>query len=228
MTAQQFNRTKAEQYDAVAALAVFSYDQVFTMAAAQLYHRVPESGSVLVVGCGTGNELITFASAVPQWRLTGVDPSEEMLTLAKQKRIAGGFDDRIHLEQGFVHTLSQEILYDAATLIFTLRFVAADNEKAALFRQIAQRLRTGAPLLIIEQYGNAEEKEFQDNLRAWKQFMVFRGLQPNAADAILAQAMEKSLITEQQLQALLSEAGFSSLRRFYNAFIHGGWIVQKQ
>ena len=40
---------------------------------------------MLVVGAGTGMELLTLAEQYPHWRLTGVDPSAEMLTLAHER-----------------------------------------------------------------------------------------------------------------------------------------------
>ena len=38
-----------------------------------------EYANGLVVGCGSGMELSTFGKLMPNWRITGVDPSEAMI-----------------------------------------------------------------------------------------------------------------------------------------------------
>ena len=53
------------------------------MSALLLAERVPEDGHVLVLGAGGGLELKAFAESQPHWRFTGVDPSPEMLELAR-------------------------------------------------------------------------------------------------------------------------------------------------
>lgn len=60
---------------------------------------VPQGGTVLEVGCGTGRNLIAVAKRYPTATLFGLDISEEMLTTARAKVAAVGFADRITLKQ---------------------------------------------------------------------------------------------------------------------------------
>lgn len=53
------------------------------MAELLLAERVPAHGRVLVVGAGGGLELKRFAASHEGWRFVGVDPSREMLALAR-------------------------------------------------------------------------------------------------------------------------------------------------
>jgi len=53
------------------------------MTALLLAESVPAEGTVLVLGAGGGLELKVFADAQPGWRFIGVDPSAEMLDLAR-------------------------------------------------------------------------------------------------------------------------------------------------
>ena len=41
--------------------------------------------NLLVVGCGTGNEIERFVQASEQWKITGIDPSPEMIKQASEK-----------------------------------------------------------------------------------------------------------------------------------------------
>ena len=58
--------------------------------------------------------------------------------------------------------------------------------------------------------------------------MKFSGSPTELVNKISQQAGEKSFINEQELQELLSEAGFEKINRFYNSLIHGGWIARKK
>lgn len=40
--------------------------------------------SILVVGCGTGAEILRFVQSSPNWKITGIDPSPDMIFQAKQ------------------------------------------------------------------------------------------------------------------------------------------------
>jgi S-adenosylmethionine-diacylgycerolhomoserine-N-methlytransferase len=60
---------------------------------------VPQGGTVLEVGCGTGRNLIAVAKRYPTATLFGLDISEEMLTTARAKVTAAGLSDRIILKQ---------------------------------------------------------------------------------------------------------------------------------
>jgi len=223
-----FDPKKVAHYDDLARKAVFGYDQLFTMALSLLVERQNESANVLIVGCGTGMELTTFGNLMPNWRLTGVDPSEEMIIISKAKIDNHGLNNRVVLHNGYVEGLPEEEKYDAATLIFVLRFIPDDRKKLSLFQDIAKRLRPGAKLILIDQYGDPSIEDFQDMSKAWRKFMKLVGVPSELVMKIAIQAIEQSFFTESEIQKLLSEAGFERANRFYNSFMHGGWIVQKK
>ncbi|MEO8231781.1 MAG: class I SAM-dependent methyltransferase [Ignavibacteriota bacterium] len=118
-----FNSKNAAAYEELARKAVFGYDQLFTMVLSLLTKDNAESANILVVGCGTGMELKTFGTLMPNWRITGVDPSEEMIKMSKAKVDEYQLNNRVSLHQGFVDGLPEEDNYDFATLIFVLRFI---------------------------------------------------------------------------------------------------------
>ena len=53
-----------------------------------------QGSSVLVAGCGTGAELLESRAQRPDWQLTAMDPSAEMLAVAKG-RVGGHFRHRM-------------------------------------------------------------------------------------------------------------------------------------
>src|SRR5690606_25690382 len=63
-----------------------------------LAERVPDEGRVLVLGAGGGLELKALADAHSGWTFDGVDPSADMLALARE--VAGVQASRITLHEG--------------------------------------------------------------------------------------------------------------------------------
>ncbi|MCZ9687220.1 class I SAM-dependent methyltransferase [Pseudomonas aeruginosa] len=53
------------------------------MAGVLLAERAPADADILVLGAGGGPELKAFTEMQPGWRIYGVDPSAEMLDLAR-------------------------------------------------------------------------------------------------------------------------------------------------
>lgn len=222
-----FDSKKALHYEEYAQKAVFGYEQLFTMALSLVSSKGQEAANVLVVGSGTGMELITFGRLMPNWQLTGVDPSIEMINISRSKIENHELSNRVTLHHGFVEELPEEEKYDSATLIFVMRFISEDAEKLSLLKDIARRLKPEAKLIIVDQYGDPRQEHFQTMAKAWRNFMKFGGLPCEIAINIAVQAFEYSFFTESEIQKLLSEAGFEKPNRFYNSFMHGGWVAKK-
>jgi S-adenosylmethionine-diacylgycerolhomoserine-N-methlytransferase len=62
--------------------------------------QVPDRGSVLEIGCGTGRNLVAAARAYPNAQLYGLDISEEMLRTARGSIARAKLEHRIRLAQG--------------------------------------------------------------------------------------------------------------------------------
>ncbi len=114
------------------------------MAMVLLAEHAPEAANILVVGAGGGLELKAFAEAQQDWRFVGVDPSLEMLDLAR--RTLGPLQQRVELHRGYIDTAPTGP-YDGATCLLTLHFLERDERLRAL-QEIRQRLKPGAPLIV--------------------------------------------------------------------------------
>lgn len=182
-----------------------------------------DNKDLLVVGCGTGNEIVQFAKADQDWKITGVDPSPEMINQAKE-RLAK--HENIELIEGLVSDLSQDRKYGAVTLLLILHFLEDNGEKLNLLRQIAQRLKTEAPLVMLGITG--DQKQMKTNLKVLKQLL------PNNLDKDLLQnrlqRIENDLhyVPEERLMELCQEAGFERPIRFFQTSIYMGWITWKK
>jgi SAM-dependent methyltransferase len=98
------------------------YEIILTLAYAFLRAlRKPEL-DILVVGAGGGAEIERFLPDNPGWRLSGVDPSQDMLDLAAAKadRLVR---DRVKLIRGTVDDAPGAQRFDAATCLYVLHFL---------------------------------------------------------------------------------------------------------
>jgi tRNA (cmo5U34)-methyltransferase len=185
--------------------------------------RETENKDLLVVGCGTGNEIERFVHAAEQWKITGIDPSPEMINQAVQK--LSNFD-KVNLIEGLVSDLDKSHRYGAATLLLVLHFMDDNGTKFSLLKNIAERLEIGAPLILLDITGN--RKQIKENLE------VLRLLLPNNLDKegiknrLNRIENELHAVSEERLRELLGEAGFEAPLRFFQTSIYMGWMTRRK
>ncbi len=210
------------------------YDSLLPMVRILLAERVPVDGRVLVVGAGGGLELQDMALAHPGWRLDGVDPSQPMLDLAAHRLQSAGVagDRRVALHHGYVHSAPAGP-FDGATCLLTFHFVPRE-ERVAMATEIRRRLKPGAPFVAVHlsvangesaaDDGGAGERDLW--LSRYAAFQVASGVAPeHAARARDKVAAELAVLTPQEDEAILHEAGFGDVRMFYMGFAFRGWVA---
>lgn len=224
-----FEGDRATQYDDNIPTWVPNYRFIQQSIPAILKSYLSEEAdhSILVAGCGTGQEIAEIKQQVSQWKITGIDPSPQMIRLAQMKLAWQQNDPLLKLKTGVVRDLPVEPQFDAATLMLVLQFIPDHEDgKLSLLRNIAQRLRAGAPLIISDIYA---PDDFQQQLAYFKQYMMAKGLSAQMVDDGLLHVQEDThRLSPERLSELLEEAGFHSPRMFCKAFYYGGWIAEKR
>lgn len=192
------------------------------MASVLLAERVPSDGRVLVLGAGGGMELKAFAEAHPQWRLTGVDPSPEMLGLAT--RTLGSLAPRVELVNGYIESLP-EAEFDGATCLLTLHFLPFE-ERLRTLRELNRRLKPGAPLVLAHHSVPDEPDEKLGWYRRWAAFASANGMPEDSAHSRATTIARKlpTLSPEAEVD-LLQKAGFDQPSLFYAALTFRGWVA---
>ena len=210
------------------------YDSLLRMSRILLAERVPDHGRVLVVGAGGGLELEDMALAHPGWRFDGVDPSQPMLDLAAQRlQSAGVSGDRVALHHGYVQS-AQAGPFDGATCLLTLHFVPRED-RVPMLVEIRRRLKPGAPLVVAHLSvadgdegpgGESGAGERDLWLSRYAAFQVASGVAPeHAARARDKVAAELAVLTPEEDETVLREAGFSDVQMFYMGFAFRGWVA---
>jgi tRNA (cmo5U34)-methyltransferase len=223
-----FDRTRSSLYDRKIRASIPGYEALHAMVGDFLGAALPETARVLVVGAGTGMELLNLGAAHPGWRFTATDLSSDMLAIGRANVEAAGLADRVTFHLGPVHELPDGPAHDAATSILISHFVKPHEERERFFRSIASRLRPGAPLVTADIVGERGDPAFAHFWEVWKNHYGAAGIPaPEVEEDFARSAATVAFIPEQALTALLVASGFTDVRRFFQAFLFGGWVARK-
>lgn len=189
------------------------------MAMLLLAEAAPTAAHVLVVGAGGGMEIVSLAAAQPGWRFTGVDPSAAMLDLARQA--VAPVADRVRLVTGLVDQVGAGP-FDGATCLLMLHFLDR-GERLRTLREIHRRLKPGARLVVAH-----HAPPGGDTGRWMARSLAFGAGAPvdrtgtAAAGQLLTQRLP--LLTPQEEEELLRDAGFVDVELFHAALSFRGWV----
>jgi tRNA (cmo5U34)-methyltransferase len=183
-----------------------------------LAERVPSHGRVLVLGAGGGLELKALADDHPGWTFDGVDPSVDMLRIAEQ--IAGPHIARIRLHQGYIDA-APEGPFDGALSLLTFHFIPRDQRLATL-RELHRRLTPGGPFVVA----HISLPQAEPERSIWiNRHVAFGGTDPASVErARQAIATRLSILSPEEDEAMLGEAGFSDVGLFYAGLSFRGWV----
>ena len=139
----------APEYDHLNHLMSLGIDRSWRRRALKQIVEPTRPQQILDLACGTGDfSLAIAAKAHPDTTVTGVDLSEGMLAVMRQKVAAAGLQDRIRAEQGDAEQLRfADGTFDRVTIAFGIRNF--EHREAAL-REILHVLKPGGRLVILE------------------------------------------------------------------------------
>lgn len=194
------------------------------MAGVLLAEHAPADARILVLGAGGGLELKVFAEMQPGWHFDGVDPSAEMLNLARTT--LGKMAPRARLHEGYIDSAPMGP-FDGATCLLTLHFLQRD-ERLHTLKQIRMRLKPGASLVIAHHSFSSEDPARDRWLKRSAAFAAASGVPVAQAEGSIAAIKERlPVLSPQQDADLLREAGFTDIDLFYCAFTFKGWVARR-
>ncbi len=186
-----------------------------------LSERASENANVLVLGAGGGLELKAFAEARPDWSFVGVDPSRPMIDLALD--VLGPLGSRVQWVNGYVDDAPSG-LFDGATCLLTLHFLSVE-ERLHVLQALRLRLKPDAPLVVAHHgrvpAGNAE-------LWLARSIAFAAGTMPESeqvAASVSEMAKSLTLLSADEEEAILREAGFCDPAMFYAGLSFRGWVA---
>lgn len=226
----------AASYDLVVQQLIPGYASLARLAVALLaISPLAEAAgaSVLVAGCGTGAELVEARAQRPDWRLTALDPSEEMLEAARQRLEASSADQAgaaaaaIDWRCSTLERLPTVGGFDGALSVLVLQSLADDGSKLRFLTALAGQLQPGAQLVLVDLM-QADRSPLQPQVEAaWLAFQRASGVAaPAEALASLSQGLHP--IGLARLTALVNAAGFSDPAPVFKALDFEGFLLQRR
>lgn len=224
----KFNTELATEYEKGIRRTLPTYDAMLRLTQTFFQATLPDQANFIVVGAGSGNEILQLAEQKPEWSFVGIDPAAAMLHFATER--LNTLPNNITLLHGtLLETELPESLFDAASCILVLHFIKSYEEKLATLKVIAQHLKPGAPFVLVSKYGQLGSSETELQFDLWRAYWLQHTKLTVEQVADMEQSIRSlSFLREEDILTLLQEAGFTQPSRFFATTLFGGWVCHKQ
>ena len=216
----------AAQYQRLAMASIPGREGLYRLCAAHL-SGLPEGARILVVGCGTGEELITLAGALPHAIFDALDPSESMMAICSRRVAEADLSERVTLHALTLDDFTSPPVFDAATSILVSQHIESDALAQAFFDRIAACLKPGGLLYSADLHiGAGQDRESVFGL--WHRNLVVAGIEPTMADGMV-QKVRSDMHTREEasITGFLERAGFERILMPFRSLMYGTWAASR-
>ncbi len=201
----------ATDYDTRVPRLVPGYDLAQHLAASLAATLIAADSTILVAGCGTGNELMLLSQTCPCWNFVAIDPSAGMLAKARAKAEEAGIANRVTFQCATLETAPVDHFGGAVSFLVT-HFLADDGAKLRHLRALAARLDPNAPAFFFDFGATALPQD------AYAHWMRSGGANEEAVEAVRARIENDwHPVSGQRFETLLEQAGFQRIGCFFSA-----------
>jgi tRNA (cmo5U34)-methyltransferase len=193
-----------------------------------LFAELPADAKILCVGVGTGDELLYLASQNPGWQFTAVEPSGPMLDVCRQRAEKEAVASRCHFHEGYLSSLPNSDLHDAATCFLVSQFILDESERTKFFMEIAARLKPSGLLASADLASDVESAEYEVLLHAWMNMMSASDIAPEAIDRMRkAYANDVGVLAPAKIGSIIESGGFELPVQFFQAGLIHAWLSKR-
>lgn len=218
-----FENERASNYDEFIKKWILNYSFVLEVLPEIIDIKQPDAKKILVVGSGTGNEIQSLVSHPNHsWKITGIDPSPDMLKQAKEKFKK---NTQVELFQTVVSQFETSQKFDVATLSLVLHFMPDDGTKKQLLKDISQKIKKGGTFILFDIFGVSAG--YTLNLKILEKQLSKVIDSDFVRERIVTMPERIYPISESRITELFMDVGFSQPQRFFQSSIYGAWISQK-
>lgn len=177
----------------------------------------------LDTGCGTGTLAAQTLEMIPNVRFTLCDPSEKMLTLAKDKLK----DYKVIFLNKPSDKLDFDNEFDVVTAIQSHHYYNEEERELAV-NNCYRALKSGGVFVTFESIRMATDESDAIALKRWIRFLEEHGNSPEDVQMhIKRRGVEVFPITIEKHIELLKKSGFSSVNLLWSSYLQAGfWAIK--
>ena len=216
----------AENYTQLADAGIPGREGLYRICKAILT-ELPQGSKILVVGCGTGDDLIPLAKALPTSSFIAIDSAESMLDFCQERIKSEGLLERVTLHAKSLDSFQSTDSFDAATAILVSQHLAEDSEASEFFCQIARLLKPGGCLYSADLH-IAAGQDRERLLDLWRTQALMSGIEVNLVESLLLRfSSDLRPREESTILNFLHSAGFVNVLKPFSSLIYGAWVSQR-
>ena len=216
----------AENYERLAKAGIPGREGLLRVCQAA-FLSLPADAKILIVGCGTGVELVRLAKALHNASFVAVDPAQPMLDFCAQRLKSEGIMQRVRLHSGLLESLPATTPFDAATAILVSQHIVEDEAAKVFFQNITKRLKPQGYLYSADLHiGIGQNREQMIDL--WQKQALMAVIEAPIIENLLTQFdVEFRVRDETTLKTLFHTAGLISTIKPFSSHLYGAWLSRK-
>ena len=229
MTDLDFDGDYGLQYQTTIRDSIPGYDVLHEIAIASVNNRAQEIRSVLVVGPGPGEKLISLLNAAPKAGFTVLEPSKQMMQSCKQFITQYSMSDRCNLKQLSLEEAIDGPLnhsqFDLVVCHNVLHLFSEQQQISMLQKLLSVIAKPGA--LLLSGFSEPNDQEALGQLlRIGRQRLINRGVSQDKADSLLATRNTSVFsMNPENISTSLRDLGFHKPLQLYQGLFAKLWLI---
>lgn len=212
----RFEGTAAVEYDDRIEKLVPGYQLLHQATASLMAAHYPGKSTVLVIGAGTGSEILTLSRINPSWNFLAVDLSQDMLDIASVRFHDAGISHRVSCFCGNLSEL-RRVKFDAAICLLVMHFIKGIKGKQEFLTDITLRLKHQGHLFVADYMKFNEE---QVNV-AQANMSLLQGMPEDSVQQMQDRiASDFDVLSANQLYQLARQVGFSRPKTYFQSLCY--------
>jgi tRNA (cmo5U34)-methyltransferase len=172
--------------------------------------------------------LLYLAQAFPHWQFTAVDPAIPMLDICRQRAEETGIASRCTFHAGYVDSLPESDLFDAATALFVSHFIMEPEQRRNFFHQIARRLHPQGYLINADVVYDLSSPTYPSILNVWLGIMKSAGIPDDELDKMRdAYGRIVAVLPPSEVASMITAGGFDSPVLFFQNLLMHAWYAKR-
>lgn len=189
---------------------------------------LPGEAHILVIGAGTGQDILRICSQNSLWRVAGFESSEQLREKCQENIAQAGLTNRVRIMSNQFGNPDLAEAFDCALSLLTPGMSEKPGDMAQYFRDILGMLRQGGTLLTadITKGDDYAANNLFDS--AWRKHGELEGANMDEFDQDIFWRSRRTVhLDPKDYETMLTWTGFTQPQVFFRAFSLCGWLCCK-